>query len=329
MKRHLAIVAAAALTLGGVSVIWGQNTTDSNKDLSDKTKDAAQDVRAKTAETIGIGSADQASQEQTKHAEAIHDVMAQVAEAALTKDGLDDVVERFVDADRNRLGQNKDALKNDDALNGQIKELADAWKAKYGNEFDIKDEDKTYNLAFATITEGEQGARTASDKISGDASKTGDTAAASGRVGGVSGDATVNTDTGTAKVDVNNNTGIDKPKANTDGQTAADTNRNDPGRNMATVHIAASHGLPALDVPMIHEAGGWKLDIPDSVDANKYRSNMQAALTDISSKKDQWPADAEEGYRHVTHRVLVAIFDKNADAGAAGAGATPTDTNSK
>src|SRR6187397_1014777 len=40
MKKHLAIVAAAALTLGGVSVTWGQD-----KDLSDKTKDAAQDVR--------------------------------------------------------------------------------------------------------------------------------------------------------------------------------------------------------------------------------------------------------------------------------------------
>src|SRR6185503_16763863 len=101
-----AIVAAAALTLGGVSVTWAQD-----KDLSDKTKEAAQDVRAKTAETVGIGSADQASQEQSKHAEAIHDVMAQVAEAAMTKGGLGDIAERLVDADRNRLGQTQDALK--------------------------------------------------------------------------------------------------------------------------------------------------------------------------------------------------------------------------
>ena len=303
MKKHLAIVAAAALTLGGVSVTWGQ-------DLSDKTKEAAQDVRAKTAETVGVGSADQASQEQSKHAEAIHDVMAQVAEAALTKDGLDDIAERLVDADRNRLGQGQDALKSDDALNGKIQELADAWKAKYNSEFDIKDEDKTYNLAFATITEGEiGGARTASDKISGDVNKTDTGAAASGTVGGVGADATVNTDTG--KVDVNT-TGVDKPSS-----PAADANRNDPGRNTATLRIAASHGLPALDVPFIHEAGGWKIDIPDSVDANKFKANVAAALNDISMKKDQWPADADEAYRHVTHRVLSAILDKSADAAAA------------
>jgi len=306
MKKHFAIVAAVALTLGGVSVTWAQD-----KDLSDKTKDAASDVRAKTAETVGVGSADQASQEQSKHAEAIHDVMAQVAEAAMTKDGLDDIAERLVDADRNRLGQNKDLLKNDDALNGKIQELSDAWKAKYSNEFDIKDEDKTYNLAFAQITEGEQGARTASDKISGDASKTGDAASASGKVGGVGADATVNTDTGTAKVNVDNNTGVDKPNS-----PAADANRNDPGRNIATVHIAASHGLPALDVPFIHEAGGWKIDLPDSVDANKFKANVAAALNDISMKKDQWPGDADEAYRHVTHRVLAALLDKSADASA-------------
>jgi len=314
MTRHLAIVAAAALALGGVSVTWAED-----KDLSDKTKDAASDVRAKTAETVGIGSADQASQHQSKHAEAIHDVMAQVAEAALTKDGLDDIVERFVDADRNRLGQDKDALKNDDTLNGTIDQLAKDWKAKFSDEFDIKDEDKVYSTSFAMITEGEAGdrARTAAGTVSGDATKTDSGAAASGTIGGVSADAKVNTDAGTAKVDVDNKTGVDAPKANTDGQTAADKNLNDPGRNMATVHIAASHGLPALDVPMIHEAGGWKLDIPDSIDAAKFKANVSAALSDISSKKDQWPADKDDAYRHVTHRVLAAIYDKAPDAGAA------------
>jgi len=316
MKKHLAIFAAAAFALGGVSMTFGED-----KDLGDKTKDTARDVRDKTAQTLGVGSADQASQEQSKHAEAIHDVMAQVAEAALTKNGLNDVVERFVDADRNRLGQNADALKNDDALNNQIAQLQSDWKAKYNNDFDIKDEDKVYNLNFARVMEGEEaGARTAGATISGDATKTDSGTTASGKVGGVTGDATVNTDTGTAKVDVDNKTGVDKPNSD-----AADANRNDRGRNIATIHIAESHGLPALDVPMIHEAGGWKLDIPDSVDANKFKTNMSQALTDISGMKAQWPADAEEAYRHVTHRVLLAIFDKQATAGA-GAGAGAIDT---
>jgi PBP1b-binding outer membrane lipoprotein LpoB len=332
MKKHLAIVAAAAFALGGVSLTWAQDapadrdlsdrTKDAASDVGDKTKDAAQDVRAKTAETVGIGSADQASQHQSANAEAIHDVMAQVAEAALTKDGLDDIAERLVDADRNRLGQGgDDALKNDEAMNNQIDQLARAWKDKYTNEFDIKDEDKVYSTSFAMISEGETGdrARTAGETITGDATKTDSGAAASGTVGGVGADAKVDTDAGTAKVDVDNNTGVDAPKVNTDGQTAADTNRNDPGRNKATVKIAASHGLPELEVPMIHEAGGWKFDIPDTIDAAKFKSNLNAALTDISSKKDQWPQEADEAYRHVTHRVLAALYDKAPDAGA-GAG---------
>ena len=49
--------------------------------------------------------------------------------------------------DRNRLGQNKDALKADDTLNGRIDQFRKDWKDKYNQDFDIKDEDKVYNLA--------------------------------------------------------------------------------------------------------------------------------------------------------------------------------------
>ena len=301
MKRHLAIAAAVAITLGGVSISFAQDTAAPAPAGTPSSDTSNAGTVRKDAAKLGIGSADTASEKQTKSAEEIHDVMAQVAEAAITKGGLDDAVERFVDADRNRLGQQQDALKADDTIKGRIAQIQKDWKAKYNQDFDIKDEDKVYNLAFAQISEGEEGkARTAR---------------------GVDVNANVDTNTGKANVDVNNKTGIDAPKANTDGQTAADTNRNDPGRNIATVHIAASHGLPALDVPMIHEAGGWKIDIPDSVDGNKFRSNMQAALTKIGDMKDQWPADVDDAYRHVTHCVLTAIFDKQADAAASG-GAT-------
>jgi len=317
MKRHLAIAAAVAITLGGVSISFAQDTAAPAPAGTPSSDTSNAGTVRKDAAKLGIGSADKASEKQTKSAEEIHDVMAQVAEAAITKGGLDDAVERFVDADRNRLGQQQDALKADDTIKGRIAQIQKDWKAKYNQDFDIKDEDKVYNLAFAQITEGEEGkARTASGTLSGDVSSNASGTTASGNVGGVSGNVSVNTDNKSVDANANNKTGVDAPKANTDGQTAADTNRNDPGRNIATVHIAASHGLPALDVPMIHEAGGWKIDIPDSVDGNKFRSNMQAALTKIGDMKDQWPADVDDAYRHVTHCVLTAIFDKQAEAGA-------------
>jgi len=325
MRRHLSIVTAAAITVGAMgftSTLRAQDNTtadqankptvgqkienaadktgDAIKNAADKTGDALKTAEQKTADTLGIHK--DASAQQSKHAEEIHDVMAQVAEAALTKKGLDDMAERFVDADRNRLGQNQDALKNNEKLDGRIDEFRKDWKAKYNQDFDIKDEDKVYDASFAQITEGEEGkARTASDRISGD----------------------VSTPAGRTDVNVNvdNKTGVDKPAANTDGQTAADSNRNDPGRNIATVHIAASHGMPAVDVPMIHEAGGWKLDIPDTVDSNKLRDNVLNALTHCDDKKDQWPSDVNEAYRAVTHSVLLAVFDKPLQDSTASSGA--------
>jgi len=311
--KHLAIVAAAALTVGGFAY-----AQDAQPNAAEKTGDAIKSGAEKTGEAIKSGAekvkdavtpsrdaAAAASKDQSKHAEEIHDVMAQVTEAALTKDGLDDMVERFVDADGNRLGQNKDALKADDTLNGRIAEFQKDWKAKYNQDFDIKDEDKVYDTSFAMITEGEEGrARTAGATISGD----------------------VNTPAGSADVKAENKTGVDVPKPNTNGQTDADKNLNDPGRNIATVHIAASHNMPALDVPMIHEAGGWKIDVPDSMDAAKFHQNVLNALTHCDEMKDKWPSDPNEAYRAVTHSVLLAIFDKPLDDKSAGATGADTST---
>ena len=77
--------------------------------------------------------------------------------------------------------------------------------------------------------------------------------------------------------------------------------------------IAASHGFPELKVPLIHEAGGWKIDVPDSIDAAKLRDNVQGALTHCGDMKDKGPSDEKEAYRGFTHSVLTAVFDKWSD----------------
>jgi hypothetical protein len=322
MKTHLSIAAAAALAVAAMGLnVQAQDAPPADNPnaverAADKTGDALNRAADKTGDAIS-NTAD-AARDATRDAgpgnnkEEIHDVLAQVAEAAMTKDGLDDLVERFVDADRNRLGQNNAVLDDNDAIDGRVAQLRDDWKAKYGAEFDIKDEDALYGQGFAMITEGEIGdtAKTAGERLNADGTRAGDTASGTARVGGVGADASVNTETGRADVNVDNKSGVDAPKTGTDGQTAADTNRNDPGRNIATVKIAASHGMPELSVPMIHEAGGWKIDIPDEVDATKLRDNVQNALTKMGENKDKWSADPNEAYRAVTHKVLLSIFDK-------------------
>ncbi|MEA2709952.1 MAG: hypothetical protein QOF78_2553 [Phycisphaerales bacterium] len=306
MKKHLTLAAAAALAVAamGLNVRAADDaanqTTNNNPNAleraADKTGDAARNAADKTGDALKTAA------DKTKGAlsdlgpgkEEIHDVLAQVAEAAMTKEGLDDMVERFVDADRNRIGKDEAAIKNQAELDGLVAQLQQDWKTKYSHEFDIKDEDKVYD-GFAMIMQGEIGesARQASDKVNVDANANRNA------------DGTVRTD-----VKVENNTGVDAPKTNTDGQTAADSNRNDPGRNIAYVALPASHGLPEVKVPLIHEATGWKIDVPDTLDGNKLRDNVKNALTLCKENKDKWPADENEAYRVVSHKILAAIMDK-------------------
>lgn len=187
-------------------------------------------------------------------AEGIRDVLAQVAEASLTKGGLDDLVERLVDQDRNRIGQT--LADNNTELDGRIEQFRQDWKAKYNQEFDIQNEEQAFSNQAFMIAPGEIGQNAAA---------------------------------------------------------AADANRNDRGRNVATVKVQASHGLPALTVPMVHEApDSWRIDVPDTLTAEKLKANVLAQLTTANEMKDQWPADVNQAHAAITHRVLMALLDQPA-----------------
>jgi hypothetical protein len=104
---------------------------------------------------------------------------------------------------------------------------------------------------------------------------------------------------------------VNANQANRDANKSfgGDTNRN-PGRNIASVEVAASHGLPAFTVPMIHELpDSWKIDAPDSLSAQQFHDNLLNHLTKLDEHKDQWPADVNDAYRLVSHHVLMAILN--------------------
>ena len=77
------------------------------------------------------------------------------------------------------------------------------------------------------------------------------------------------------------------------------------------VTIAASDGLPKLTVPMVRETpDGWKVDVPDTVDAPALRQHLSDEVAAALSTQAQWPADEAEAYRLFTHRVLLAVMGK-------------------
>jgi len=277
MTKLIHWVAAAAVSMGGfafVSNIRADDTIGGKVDRTvDKTKEKTHDV--KTNWENGR----------------IYTMLSQVTNAALTKGGFDDMVERFNDADRNRIGpwirdkNNKEKL---DVLDGRIAQFQKDWKAKYGNDFKIHKDDVVFGNAMFTVTQGEIGkdAQLAGEKLP-------------------------------PAQNVNKDT-IGKP-ADATGNTNADRNL-EKGRNVAYVTVAASHGLPELKVPLIHELPDvWKIDVPDNVDGAKLYDNLLKHLTMVNEHKDGWPSDENDAYRAVSHHVLMAVLDAPDEVPAAGA----------
>jgi len=312
--NRFAIIAAAALAAGGMGYVGcdrddtastappaGETAGDKVNKAMDKTGDALGKATDNAVEAGREGAATVASATEgaidgarerlregnrgtaaAPDAEGIRDVLASVTEAALEENGLNDVTERLVDADRNRIGS---AIGNDFPEHAAlVKQFRADWKQKYNQEFDIKGEvalpDTLFTISQGEIPEGAAGAEVDVDRKAD----------------------------GSAEVNVDAKSGVDAPDTN-----AADANRNDPGRNIASVQVKEGHNMPALTVPLIHEApAAWKIDVPDSVDANKLKANVLAHLQAAHAMKDQWPATADEAYAAVTHHVLMALLDKPA-----------------
>jgi len=264
----------------------GDKVADVSKQAWDKTKEGAETAGASIksgASKVGGAIADVASSSPNR----VPAIFGEVTNAALTKQGLNDIVERFVDADRNRIGKT-DLNSGNDTLNGIVDQISKDWQAKDNDKIDILEAANLYNSQFMTVAAGELGKDAAGASVDVNVDK--------------------NLNPGqktTIRVDENRKTGVDNPNS-----TAADTNRNDPGRNVATASIMASHGMPALTVPLIHEAGGWKIDVPDSVDGATLRQNLIDHLTMVKDMKDQWPSDRQEAERAVTHHVLMAVMNQ-------------------
>jgi len=212
----------------------------------------------------------------------IRGMLKDATEAGIKKKGFDNLVRRFVDADRNRIGKNNLTDADWDKLNGRVDQFQKDWKAKYNQDFDIDHPEMVFNDQFR-IVQGTIGEAQPAGSRMGDGSAM---------------------DPGMP--DTN-------PGPQADKTAGGDVNR-EPGRKVAKVTFPASHGMPAVYVPLIREfPDAWKIDVPDQVDGRKLYDNLLTHLTMLDEHKDMWPADVNDAYRAVSHHVLMAIMDKSAD----------------
>jgi hypothetical protein len=219
---------------------------------------------------------------------AIERAFKAVTEDSMDKTGFDNLVNRLVDQDRVRISKslssgtlnNINGSKNQ-KLTDAIASIEGGWKAKYNTKFDI-DISKVYTADFIQIQTGEVE----------DASKL----------------------VGKWPVQVSLMTGDAGKLTQGDADQAknkmfgGDVNL-EKGRNVAIAQFHSNQSFSGLNASMIHEAGGWKFDIPNNVDALKLYNNLVTNLNTLDHSRDQWPQDVNEGYRRFTEAVVAALYD--------------------
>ena len=273
-------------------------------------------------------------------AEGIRDTLGSVTEAAVKEGTFDDLVERLVDADRNRIGE---ADLNEERFKIASQRFREAWKARYSSDFEIESEELVFDDQSFMIRQHEIGgeARTAGEQLGDVIERTGeqigdtvDRAVDRLRSDDANAEVTVRTegetddradlrvrDNGHADADVRVRTpdridatdGVERD-ADRERLAGGDTNR-EPGRNVARVMIPASHGLPQASVELIREfPDSWKIDAPDHVTAEMLHRNLQRELDRLADNQAMWPDEPSEAQRLVAHAVLLAILDKDSQA---------------
>lgn len=204
------------------------------------------------------------------------------ATAAVIKDGqFENLVDNFVDDDRNRMS-NKGGDTNFDDIKQVAEDLRKDFKDKYGKDFDIQDDDtKAKVFASAQAVEGE-----ISDPVALLKSWPADpTPAMAGNEAQTAGKTL---------------------KAGSERTT--DEANIEKGREIGIVRLPGSGQTPTLDVSMIDEAGGWKIDVPNNRSTSQVHQDLAAQLKQLRDQKDQWPADATDAYKTFTTHVLMGIY---------------------
>jgi len=81
-------------------------------------------------------------------------------------------------------------------------------------------------------------------------------------------------------------------------------------KTMVNVMLPASHGLPALTIPMVKDHEAFRVDIPDQVNGDQLKQSLQDHLTEVDNMKDQWPTDKLDAQRAIVHHVFMAVMNK-------------------
>lgn len=292
MRKSLSLMAAATLAVGGFG--W-MSTHWLVADEQQQQHQQMQRTGGQTQLPAGIQKSDQPDIAN------IREVLGECTDQAFTKGGLDDLIERFTQSDRDRLNQ---FIEQDEArfeqLNGRIAQIQKAWKDKYNQDFDLNDEvvfgDQYQNLV---IVQGE----VVNPALLTNWPVTPTSEQMQPGQEGQQRDLKVQGQVGDMQVQGQANVG----QGNIQGQGGVNIEK---GKSVAIVTLPSSHNLPELNLSLIE--GGmntWKLDVPDTLTGQQLYDQLLNHLTVFGDMSNQWPADVNEAYRMAAHHVFMACYN--------------------
>jgi hypothetical protein len=219
---------------------------------------------------------------------AIEKAFKGVTEAAMNKTGFDNLVSYTVDQDRDRISKSisSGSLNNINGSKNQrltdlIASIEGGWKSKYNGNFDL-DIGKVYTNDYIHIQTGEvTDPNLLVNKWP------------------------VMPSLGTGNAGKLTQAEADEARKKMFG---GDVNL-EKGRNIAVAQFQTNQFFSGLNASLIHEAGGWKFDIPNTMTAQRLYDNLVNNLSALDRARDQWPSDANEAYRRFTQAVVAAMYD--------------------
>ena len=272
MRRHLAVcLTSMALAVGGFGFL-----AHSDARAEDKPDTTA--VSTPAAATLPQGV--KVDPEESKgDRDAILSTIASLTQAAMTPNGFDDVVERFVDQDRNRFGKHGASERRYDELNARVQGLRVLWKSKYNKDFKIEPADALTHVA-TVVGEIENPQAVASHwpvPVVPPAIQDEAIPAAAREPG---------------KTDPEN------PDSNIER-----------GRDLAIATLPKSRTLPAMNVSLVREALGWRVDVPNRLgSAKELHDSLLLHLNHLARTEAQWPVDEDAAALMFARHILLGVY---------------------
>lgn len=215
--------------------------------------------------------------------------LAKLTERFASKGDFNKMLAELATPDKDRARQYKDV--DQDKIDGRIEQISQAWKAKYGKDFDLSDKNVVFDERYA-IVQGE-----------------------------VTDPALALADWPVASTNEAVTAASNQPAANGNQKAvddAASAAKLEKGRNVALIRVPASECLPAVSVSMLHELPMfYRVNIPNDRTGEQIYKDTLTQLTYIGENTDKWPSDVNDAYRMVAHHAIAAVYGVDLNKAAA------------